>query len=236
MSIVNSIKEAAVKAISEVFKLKIDPSNITVNATKPEFEGDYTIVLFSLIKQLKRSPEIAGKELGEYLLQNNADLFSSYNVIKGFLNLVISDKYWINFLQQNYNNSSFGFKEKTGRKVMVEYSSPNANKPLHLGHLRNNFLGWSTSEILKANGNDIIKTCIVNDRGIHICKSMIAWKKHANGSTPESTGKKGDHLVGDYYVRFEEDLKAEAINVFDQLIGRELRDFTKVEVDKIMAL
>src|SRR5437763_15186306 len=122
MSIVNSIKEAAVKAISEVFKLKIDISNITVNATKPEFEGDYTIVLFSLIKQLKRSPEIAGKELGECLLKNSKDLFDSYNVIKGFLNLVIADKYWINFLQQNYENQLVGFKEKTGRKVMVEYS------------------------------------------------------------------------------------------------------------------
>src|SRR3954469_6378674 len=207
MSIVNSIKEAAVKAISEVFKLKIDPSNITVNATKPEFEGDYTIVLFSLIKQLKRSPEIAGKELGEYLLQNNADLFSTYNVIKGFLNLVISDKYWINFLQQNYKNASFGFEQNSGRKVMVEYSSPNANKPLHLGHLRNNFLGWSTAEILKANGNDIVKTCIVNDRGIHICKSMIAWKLFANGATPQSTGIKGDHFVGDYYVKYNDEYK-----------------------------
>jgi arginyl-tRNA synthetase len=216
MSVVNTIKDVAAKAIKKNFNLEIIPSDITVNATKPEFEGDYTIVLFSLIKQLKRSPEVAGKELGEYLLQNNADLFSSYNVIKGFLNLVIANKYWINFLQQNYNNSSFGFQEKTGRKVMVEYSSPNVNKPLHLGHLRNIFLGWSTSEILKANGNDIVKTCIVNDRGIHICKSMIAWKLFANGATPQTTCIKGDHFVGDYYVKYNDEYKRQV----DELVAK----------------
>jgi len=216
MSIVNTIKEAAAKAINDVFKLEINSSDITVNATKPEFEGDYTVVLFSLIKQIKRSPEVAGKELGEYLLQNNTHLFSSYNVIKGFLNLVIANKYWIEFLEQNYNNTSFGLKEKTGRKVMVEYSSPNANKPLHLGHLRNNFLGWSTAEILKANGNEIVKTCIVNDRGIHICKSMIAWKLFANSATPQSTGIKGDHFVGDYYVKYNDEYKKQV----DDLIAK----------------
>ena len=216
MSIVNTIKEAAAKAINDVFKLEINSSDITVNATKPEFEGDYTVVLFSLIKQIKRSPEVAGKELGEYLLQNNTHLFSSYNVIKGFLNLVIANKYWIEFLEQNYNNTSFGLKEKTGRKIMVEYSSPNANKPLHLGHLRNNFLGWSTAEILKANGNEIVKTCIVNDRGIHICKSMIAWKLFSNGATPQSTGIKGDHFVGDYYVKYNDEYKKQV----DDLIAK----------------
>jgi len=216
MSIVNTIKEAAAKAINDVFKLEINSSDITVNATKPEFEGDYTVVLFSLIKQIKRSPEVAGKELGEYLLQNNPHLFSSYNVIKGFLNLVIANKYWIEFLEQNYNNTSFGLKEKTGRKVMVEYSSPNANKPLHLGHLRNNFLGWSTAEILKANGNEIVKTCIVNDRGIHICKSMIAWKLFSNGATPQNTGIKGDHFVGDYYVKYNDEYKKQV----DDLIAK----------------
>ena len=216
MSIVNTIKEAAAKAINDVFKLEINSSDITVNATKPEFEGDYTVVLFSLIKQIKRSPEVAGKELGEYLLQNNTHLFSSYNVIKGFLNLVIANKYWIEFLEQNYNNTSFGLKEKTGRKIMVEYSSPNANKPLHLGHLRNNFLGWSIAEILKANGNEIVKTCIVNDRGIHICKSMIAWKLFANSATPQSTGIKGDHFVGDYYVKYNDEYKKQV----DDLIAK----------------
>jgi len=216
MSVVNTIKAAAAKAIGDVFKLEINSSDITVNATKPEFEGDYTVVLFSLIKQIKRSPEVAGKELGENLLKNNTYLFSSYNVIKGFLNLVIADKYWIDFLQQNHHNTSFGFSIKTGRKVMVEYSSPNANKPLHLGHLRNIFLGWGTAEILKANGNEIVKTCIVNDRGIHICKSMIAWKLFANGATPQSTGIKGDHFVGDYYVKYNDEYKKQV----DELVAK----------------
>ncbi len=207
MSIVDTIKQVAAEAIKKVFRVEINAADIAVNATKPEFEGDYTIVLFSLIKQLKKAPDVAGNELGNYLLQNHFDLFSAFNVIKGFLNLVIADSYWINFLQENYNNKSFGSKEKTGKKVMVEYSSPNANKPLHLGHLRNNFLGWSIAEILKANGNEIVKTCIVNDRGIHICKSMVAWKFFANRATPESTGIKGDHFVGDYYVKFNDEYK-----------------------------
>jgi arginyl-tRNA synthetase len=162
-----------------------------------EFEGEYTIVLFAFIKQLKKPPEILGQELGKYLVENNEQIFSRFNVKKGFLNLSITDIYLTEFLQKEYKNSSFG-KSESKKKVMVEYSSPNTNKPLHLGHLRNIFLGWSISEILKASGNDVIKTCIVNDRGIHICKSMLAWQKHANGATPETSGIKGDHLVGDY--------------------------------------
>src|SRR5207253_8565654 len=141
------------------------------------------------------------------LLQQHKELFSAFNVIKGFLNLSVSADHWINFLQQQYNNTAFGTSEKSGKKVMVEYSSPNTNKPLHLGHLRNNFLGWSTAEILKATGNEVVKTCVVNDRGIHISKSMIAWQWFGNGATPESTGIKGDHLVGDYYVLFNEEYK-----------------------------
>lgn len=225
MSVVNSIREAASKSIKEIFSVDIHAGDITVNATKPEFEGDYTVVLFSLIKQLRKAPDVAGKELGEYLIKHYSDLFSSYNVIKGFLNLVITDTYWINFLQQNYNNESFGIKEKSGRKVMVEYSSPNTNKPLHLGHLRNNFLGWSAAAILQASGNEIVKTCIVNDRGIHICKSMIAWKLFANGATPQSTGIKGDHFVGDYYVKFNDEFKKQV----DELVatGRTKEDAEK---------
>ena len=216
MSVVELIKQCAAKAISEVYKAEIEPANITVSATKPEFEGDYTIVLFSLVKQLRKSPDAAGQELGIYLLQQHPGLFSSFNVIKGFLNLVITDAYWIDFLQKNYSNILFGISEKNGRRVMVEYSSPNTNKPLHLGHLRNNFLGWSTAEILKASGCEIIKTCIVNDRGIHICKSMIAWQLFANGATPESTGMKGDHFVGDYYVKFNDEYKQQ----IEVLIGQ----------------
>jgi arginyl-tRNA synthetase len=221
MSVATAIKEAASKAIQEIFSVNVNSDDITVNATKPEFEGDYTIVLFSLIKQLKKAPDVAGKELGEYLLKQNANLFTSYNVIKGFLNLVIADTYWINFLQQNYNNTSFGLQEKTGRKVMVEYSSPNANKPLHLGHLRNIFLGWSTAEILKTDGNEVVKTCIVNDRGIHVCKSMITWQWFANGATPESTGKKGDHFVGDYYVKYNDEYKKEVEELIAKGINKD---------------
>lgn len=236
MSVVSKIKRAAAIAINELYKFQIDETGILVNATKPEFEGDYTIVLFAFVKQLRKSPEVLGQELGKYIVDNNSNLFSGYNVIKGFLNLSITPGYWTTFLHQEYANEAFGKSPAKNKKVMVEYSSPNTNKPLHLGHLRNNFLGWSAAEILKASGNEVIKTCIVNDRGIHICKSMIAWQKHANGATPESTGKKGDHLVGDYYVRFEEDLKIEALNVYDQLESRQLEHFSKEEETRIMSL
>jgi len=236
MSVVLQIKSAAAKAINELYNLSTDEAQISINATKPEFEGEYTIVLFTFVKQLKKSPEILGQELGKYLLSNNKELFAGFNVIKGFLNLSIAPVYWTTFLKKEYKNVLFGKLTATGRKVMVEYSSPNTNKPLHLGHLRNNFLGWSIAGILEASGNNVIKTSIVNDRGIHICKSMLAWQKHANGATPASTGKKGDHLVGEYYVRFEEDLKAEAANVLDQFESREFEHLPKEEETAIMNL
>ncbi len=226
----------ATLAISEVYKLQLDESSVLVNVTKPEFEGEYTIVLFAFVKQLKKSPEAVGHELGKYIVEHNPDLFSGYNVIKGFLNLSIAPVYFTSFLHNHFANEDFGKSAQTSKKVMVEYSSPNTNKPLHLGHLRNNFLGWSIAQILKASGNEVVKTCIVNDRGIHICKSMLAWQKHANGATPDTTKVKGDHLVGDYYVKFEEDLKIEALNVFSQLESRELEGFTKEEQTKIMAI
>ena len=207
MSIAEQIRKASKNTLKELYSLTIDEKDIQINETKPEFEGDYTLVLFSFIKQLKKSPEQLGKDIGDHLVKNNPDLFSGYNVIKGFLNLTVQNNYWIDFLQKNYSDTNFGKKNTVDKKVMVEYSSPNTNKPLHLGHLRNNFLGWSVAEILKANGADITKTCIVNDRGIHICKSMIAWQLFANGETPESTGKKGDHFVGDYYVKFNDEYK-----------------------------
>lgn len=236
MSVVAQIKTAAAKAVNQLYDLKLADNDILVNATKPEFEGDYTVVLFALVKQLKKSPDVLGNELGKYLLENNEDVFVNYNILKGFLNLTITPAYWTNFLSRNYNNEKFGVEPISDKKVMVEYSSPNTNKPLHLGHLRNNFLGWSVGEIIKANGNDVVKTCIVNDRGIHICKSMIAWERFANGATPESTGIKGDHFVGDYYVHFEEDLKAQAVYVLDRILGRELEGFSKEEETKIRAL
>ena len=207
MSVIAQVKYVTVQAIEKLYGVALQPEVVLVNATKPEFEGDYTVVLFAFVQQLKISPDALGNELGEYLVNNNKDIFTSFNVIKGFLNLVIADSYWVNFLHHQYTDTSFGCKEKTGKKVMVEYSSPNTNKPLHLGHLRNNFLGWSIAEILKANGYDVAKTCIVNDRGVHICKSMVAWQLFGNGATPQSTGIKGDHLVGDYYVKFNDEYK-----------------------------
>jgi arginyl-tRNA synthetase len=209
MSLVQKVKEVSAKAIEDVFKVQASADDILVNQTKPEFEGDYTVVLFALVKQLRQSPEQLGKQIGEYLVENNKELFTAYNVIKGFLNLTVNDQYFNNFLSQNYANAEIGTLEKNNKKIIVEYSSPNTNKPLHLGHLRNNFLGWSVAEILKANGNNVVKTCVVNDRGIHICKSMIAWELFSNGATPETTGTKGDHFVGDYYVKFSNEHKKE---------------------------
>jgi arginyl-tRNA synthetase len=202
MDIIDQIRTVTRQVLQDSYQYSMDAKDIQVNETKPEFEGDYTVVLFSFMKTLKKSPEILGNELGQILINNYPALFSGYNVIKGFLNLSITDAWWRQFLKEQYANPLFGQKEKNGQKVMVEYSSPNTNKPLHMGHLRNNFLGWSVAQIYKANGYDTVKTCIANDRGIHICKSMIAWQLFANGATPASTGIKGDHFVGDYYVLF----------------------------------
>ncbi len=207
MSIVKQIQQAAIQSLNELFNQSFTDKDFQLNQTKPEFEGDYTIVLFSLVKSLKLSPDDIGNQLGQHLTQKEGSIFTKFNIIKGFLNLTIADEYWLTILNRNYKDVCFGKKEMNGKKVMVEYSSPNTNKPLHLGHLRNIFLGWSTAEILKANGNEVIKTCIVNDRGIHICKSMIAWQLFANGATPKSTNTKGDHFVGEYYVKFNDELK-----------------------------
>ena len=207
MSIVKQIKVAVIASLNAAFANEFSENDFQINQTKPEFEGDYTVVLFSLVKSLKKSPDEIGNTLGATLLKNHEDLFSDFNIIKGFLNLSINDLYWLQLLSNNFNDSCYGKQAMNGKKVMVEYSSPNTNKPLHLGHLRNNFLGWSVAEILKANGYEVLKSCIVNDRGIHICKSMIAWQLFANGATPESTGKKGDHFVGDYYVKFNDEYK-----------------------------
>lgn len=207
MSIALKIQEAVVDTLSKLYDGQFSEKDFQINQTKPEFEGDYTVVLFSLVKSLKKSPDALGSELGEALTQNHPTLFTAYNIIKGFLNLTISDSYWTELLQKNHKDICYGKQPMNGKKVMVEYSSPNTNKPLHLGHLRNNFLGWSVAEILKANGYEVLKSCIVNDRGIHICKSMIAWQLFANGETPQSAEKKGDHFVGDYYVRFNDEYK-----------------------------
>jgi len=209
MSIQNIIQEAVIQSIAACYGQNISSKDFQINKTKPEFEGDYTIVLFGLLKVLSQKPEALGKTLGDHLKAQNASLFADYNIIKGFLNLTISDDYWKQVLTQTYKNPCFGRGALKHKKVMVEYSSPNTNKPLHLGHLRNNFLGWSIASILEANGFDVVKTCVVNDRGIHICKSMIAWQRFGNGATPQSTHKKGDHFVGDYYVKFNDAYKQE---------------------------
>ncbi len=216
MSVVTQIKTIAAEALYSLYNINLEKKSININETKPEFEGEYTLVLFSFTKQIKKSPEVLGKEIGEFLVQQHPSVISHYNVIKGFLNLTISETYWVQFLSHHYNHLFYGVKEKSGNRVMVEYSSPNTNKPLHLGHLRNNFLGWSIAGILNAEGADVIKTCVVNDRGIHISKSMIAWRRFGNGATPEITGTKGDHFVGDYYVKFNEEYKKEAERLINE--------------------
>ena len=207
MTFTKAIQSAAIEGLNKLYQANFTEKDFQINETKPEFTGDYTIVLFAITKTLKKSPEALANELGEYLLKNHPELFSAFNVIKGFLNLVIDEAPLFSFLNENYDKKDFGKKASTHKKVMVEYSSPNTNKPLHLGHLRNNFLGWSVAEILKADGNEVIKSSIVNDRGIHICKSMIAWQMFAEGETPDSVNAKGDHFVGDYYVKFNEEYK-----------------------------
>jgi arginyl-tRNA synthetase len=196
------------KAVQELFDLAIE--KIEFQATRKDFEGDITMVVFPLVKALKGNPVEIGTQIGNYLV-SNANEVSKFNVVGGFLNLVISDAYYVDFFNTIKNNETFGFvAPKEGEKaVMVEYSSPNTNKPLHLGHIRNNLLGYSVAEIIKASGKKVYKTQIINDRGIHICKSMLAWQKFGNGQTPESTGLKGDKLVGNFYVKFEQEFQEE---------------------------
>ncbi len=233
MSIVSTIQKSVLESLSAVFNQPFTEKDFQINQTKPEFEGDYTVVMFSLVKSLKLSPDSIGNQLGEKLVSSYPDLFTQFNIIKGFLNLTIADAWWISLLKDHHQDICYGKKPLNGKKVMVEYASPNTNKPLHLGHLRNIFLGWSVAEILKANGYEVIKSCIVNDRGIHICKSMIAWQKYGNGATPQSTGLKGDHLVGDYYVQFENELKAESQVLINKIKMADLCDFTGPELEKL---
>ena len=187
---------------------EIKDSMISVNLTKPEFTGDYTVVLFPFVKLLRMKPDALGVQLGDYLVANT-DLFSSYAIVSGFLNMAVKDSVWGSFLLNNFANAQYGEQAKKDNRVMVEYSSPNTNKPLHFGHMRNIFLGAAVSQILKAAGNEVVKANLINDRGIHICKSMIAWEKLGNNATPESAGMKGDHLVGYYYVKFNDLFKAQ---------------------------
>ena len=208
MNLITNLKKSTAQCIYTLYGVQIPVEQVLVNATKPEIEGDYTIVLFAFVKQLGKSPDVLGNELGNAMMVDMPNLLTQFNIVKGFLNFTISNTYWFDYLNNSDPLHLIPSNEHP-RKMMVEYSSPNTNKPLHLGHLRNNFLGWSIAEILKLQGHEVVKTCIVNDRGIHICKSMIAWQKFANGATPADTKQKGDHFVGDYYVKYNDAFKSE---------------------------
>ena len=196
------------QAFKSVYQLEVEDSKLTLSPTKKEFEGDFTIVTFAFVKDLKLSPEQIGNAIGQYMV-DQCSLVKSYNVIKGFLNLELSDAFWIDALQKILSDEKYGEQAPKGEKVMVEFSSPNTNKPLHLGHIRNILLGWSCSKILEAAGFDVVRTQIINDRGIAVCKSMLAWQKFGGGKTPADTGIKGDHFVGDFYVLFEQKFQEE---------------------------
>lgn len=222
MNIEQNLQNTIIGALNELYHANVDASQITLQKTKKEFKGHYTLVTFPLLKISKKNPEQTAQEIGAYLMEKTS-FIAEYNVIKGFLNLTVASNVWIRLLEAIDAAPDFGFvSEKDDAPLfMVEYSSPNTNKPLHLGHVRNNLLGHSLSEILKANGKRVVKTNIVNDRGIHICKSMLAWKKWGNGETPESSGKKGDHLVGDYYVLFDKNYKAEIAELQEKGLSKE---------------
>ncbi len=216
MTIEKMLTQQVLEAVKACYGVELTEKDVQLQETRKEFAGDLTVVVFPFTRYSRKSPEETAKELGEYLKQNIEEV-ETYNVIKGFLNVVISSAYWIEVLNDVAKEEKYGYaKEPSGKTYMIEYSSPNTNKPLHLGHIRNNFLGWSVSEIQKANGHNVIMVNLVNDRGIHICKSMIAWEKFANGATPESTGTKGDHFVGDYYVRFDKEYKAQIKELIEQ--------------------
>lgn len=211
---------AVQKALKELYSL--NTTNITFQKTRKEFEGDFTLVTFPYTKDTKKSPEQLGQEIGEVLVKDNPSI-SAFNVVKGFLNISLSPDFWMNYFNSIKGDTGFGLKKEnsSGKTVMVEYSSPNTNKPLHLGHVRNNLLGYSVAQILKANGHKVIKTSVTNDRGIHICKSMLAWQKSGKAETPESTDMKGDHLVGKYYVEFDKAYKTQISELTQKGLSKE---------------
>ena len=217
MSIDNIISASTAQALKALYGVDVAADTIVPQTTKKEFEGNLTVVVFPFLRASKKSPEATATEIGDYLVEH-CEAVKTYNVVKGFLNITIEPKFWLTVFAHLDQMKEYGFKEETPESplVMIEYSSPNTNKPLHLGHIRNNLLGFSLSRILKANGNKVVKTNIVNDRGIHICKSMLAWQKWGNGDTPESVGKKGDHLIGDYYVAFDRHYKAEVAELMEK--------------------
>ncbi|MBR5455564.1 MAG: arginine--tRNA ligase [Bacteroidaceae bacterium] len=222
MSIEATLAKSTVEAIKSLYGAEFNEEKIQLQKTRKEFEGDFTLVVFPFLQLSKKRPEETAQEIGEYLKANQPAI-SSFNVVKGFLNIAISPSYWIELLKKIDSTEKWGTTAVTEESplVMVEYSSPNTNKPLHLGHIRNNLLGYALSNIIAANGNKVVKTNIVNDRGIHICKSMLAWQKWGNGETPASSGKKGDHLIGDYYVAFDKHYKAELNELMEKGMTKE---------------
>jgi len=220
MDMINEINRSAAKAVKELYGQDVPAAMIQLQKTKREFEGHLTLVVFPFLKISKKKPEDTAQEIGKWLLRNDKNI-AAFNVVKGFLNLVIAPEAWLRLLNAINADEKYGEK-KAGEDaplVMIEYSSPNTNKPLHLGHVRNNLLGWSLAKIMEANGNRVVKTNIVNDRGIHICKSMLAWLKYGNGETPETSGKKGDHLIGDYYVAFDKHYREEVKELTEKFIA-----------------
>ena len=221
MSVSFQVGQEVSKAFASLYGEKLNAEFFQIESTKPNFEGDQTLVVFPLLKITKKSPEESANVIGEWLI-SNSDLFSDFNVVKGFLNLSLKSSFWITAFNKSLTLKNYGFNpNKSGKTYMVEYSSPNTNKPLHLGHLRNNFLGYAVSEILKANGHNVVKTQIINDRGIHICKSMLAWQKFGNGETPESANLKGDHLIGKYYVAFDKAFKEEVSDLIESGLSKD---------------
>lgn len=217
MNIANDICSSVIKAVKELYGQDVPAAMVQLQKTKREFEGHLTLVVFPFLKISRKKPEDTAQEIGEWLLRNEGSI-AAFNVVKGFLNLVIAPEAWLSLLNAINADEKYGEKKAGADSplVMIEYSSPNTNKPLHLGHVRNNLLGWSLAQIMEANGNHVVKTNIVNDRGIHICKSMLAWLKYGNGETPETSGKKGDHLIGDYYVAFDKHYREEVKELTDK--------------------
>lgn len=236
MNIISTIQNEVAAAIKALYGQDFEAEKVTVSATRKGVNGDYTVTVFAFSRIARKAPPMIAEELGKHL-QTHLDIVSEYEVTKGFLNLFVANSYWTNFLAETLTTPNYGFSPSNGRKVLVEFSSPNTNKPLHLGHIRNNLLGWSTAKIVEAAGYDVTTTQVINDRGVHICKSMLAWQKFGNGETPESTGIKGDHFVGKYYVIFNDKLKTEyaewqqteeAKNLFNDWLAA-------TDVDKIIA-
>ena len=236
MTIEQQIITTAQQAVKTLYGQEVPEKMVQLQKTKREFEGNLTLVVFPFLKISRKKPEDTAQDLGEYIKQN-CDAIADFNVVKGFLNLVIDSKAWIGLLNEMNSNPKFGEKPVTENSplVMIEYSSPNTNKPLHLGHVRNTLLGWSLAQIMEANGNRVIKTNIVNDRGIHICKSMLAWLKFGNGETPETSGKKGDHLIGDYYVAFDKHYREEVAELKAKYVAEGMDEEAATEKAKAEA-